>query len=179
MKIEQLNTLSVSNNEINELIALLTDCVESGASVGFLAPLENGEAQRYWQEIAADLAEGGRTLLIARDERRIAGAVQISYCGKKNGSHRAEVEKLMVHRSFRQRGIAGQLMAELERQVQANQRTLLVLDTRTGDPASTLYHKLGYQEAGHIPGFARNSAGTLTGTTFFYKALPGAAENID
>ena len=168
MKIEQLNTLSDSREE---LVALLRDCVESGASVGFLAPMEVNEAERYWQGVAADLAEGGRTLLVAREEGRIAGTVQISYCGKKNGSHRAEVEKLMVHTAFRQRGIAQELMAEVERQARKNQRTLLVLDTRTDDTASILYRKLGYQEAGQIPQFARSSAGTLDGTTFFYKLL--------
>ncbi|MEQ9874348.1 GNAT family N-acetyltransferase [Pectobacterium brasiliense] len=168
MKIEQLSTLSENSDE---LVILLNDCVESGASIGFLAPLEAGEAERYWQGVAADLAEGGRTLLIAREAGRIAGTVQISYCPKKNGIHRAEVEKLMVHTAFRQRGIAQQLMAEVERQAQANQRTLLVLDTRTNDTASILYRKLGYQEAGQIPQFARSSAGTLDGTTFFYKLL--------
>lgn len=168
MKIEQLNTLS-DNRE--ELVALLRDCVESGASVGFLAPMEVNEAEGYWQGVAADLTEGGRTLLVAREEGRIAGAVQISYCGKKNGSHRAEVEKLMVHTAFRQRGIAQELMAEVERQARKNQRTLLILDTRTDDTASILYRKLGYQEAGQIPQFARSSAGTLDGTTFFYKLL--------
>ncbi|ASY82356.1 GNAT family N-acetyltransferase [Pectobacterium polaris] len=168
MKIEQLSTLSESSDE---LVILLNDCVESGASIGFLAPLEAGEAERYWQGVSADLAEGGRTLLIAREAGRIAGTVQISYCPKKNGIHRAEVEKLMVHTAFRQRGIAQQLMAEVERQAQANQRTLLVLDTRTNDTASILYRKLGYQEAGQIPQFARSSAGTLDGTTFFYKLL--------
>ncbi|MEB6335398.1 GNAT family N-acetyltransferase [Serratia rhizosphaerae] len=168
MKIEQLNSLSESHNE---LVALLNDCVESGASVGFLAPLEDGEAERYWQGVAADLAQGDRTLLVAREAGRIAGTVQISYCPKKNGSHRAEVEKLMVHTAFRQRGIAQQLMAEVERQAQDNQRTLLVLDTRTGDTASILYRKAGYKEAGQIPQFARSSAGTLDGTTLFYKLL--------
>lgn len=168
MKIEQLTTLSDSREA---LVALLRDCVESGASVGFLAPMEVNEAERYWQGVAADLAEGGRTLLVAREEGRIAGTVQISYCGKKNGSHRAEVEKLMVHTVFRQRGIAQALMAEVERQAQENQRTLLILDTRTDDTASILYRKLGYQEAGQIPQFARSSAGTLDGTTFFYKLL--------
>lgn len=168
MKIESLNTLSES---YNQLIALLQDCVESGASVGFLAPLEAGEAEGYWQGVAADLAEGGRILLVAYEAGRIAGAVQISYCQKKNGSHRAEVEKLMVHTAFRQRGIAQRLMAEVERQAQASQRTLLVLDTRTGDAASMLYRKSGYKEAGQIPLFARSSEGTLDGTTFFYKLL--------
>lgn len=168
MKIESLSSLSASHDE---LVILLNDCVKSGASVGFLAPLEAGEAEQYWQSVAADLAGGGRTLLVAREAGRIAGAVQISYCPKKNGSHRAEVEKMMVHTAFRQRGIARQLMAEVERQAQARQRTLLVLDTRTGDTASILYRKAGYQEAGQIPHFARSSAGTLEGTTFFYKLL--------
>ena len=168
MKIEQLHTLS---DHHDGLVALLNDCVESGASIGFLAPLEAGEAERYWQGVATDLASGGRSLLIVRESGRIAGAVQISYCPKKNGSHRAEVEKLMVHTDFRQRGIAKRLMDEVERQAQANRRTLLVLDTRTGDTASILYRKSGYQEAGHIPQFARSSTGTLEGTTFFYKLL--------
>lgn len=168
MKIESLSTLSEGHDE---LVALLNDCVESGASVGFLAPLEAGEAERYWQGVAADLAGGDRTLLVAREGGHIAGAVQISYCSKKNGSHRAEVEKLMVHTAFRQRGIGQQLMKEVERQAQANQRTLLVLDTRTGDTASILYRKAGYQEAGQIPQFARSSAGTIDSTTFFYKLL--------
>lgn len=168
MKIEQLDTLSESRDA---LIDLLNDCVESGASVGFLAPLEAGEAERYWQGVAADLADEGRTLLVAHEAGRIAGAVQISYCAKKNGSHRAEVEKLMVHTAFRQRGIAQRLMAEVERLARARQRSLLILDTRTGDTASVLYRKLGYQEAGHIPQFARSSLGTLDGTTFFYKLL--------
>ncbi len=168
MKIEQLNTLSES---YDELVALLNDSVESGASIGFLAPLDAGEAELYWRGVAENLAEGGRTLLIASEAGRITGTVQISYCQKKNGSHRAEVEKLMVHTAFRQRGIAQQLMTEVERQVQANQRTLLVLDTRTNDTASILYRKLGYQEAGHIPQFARSSTGMLDGTTFFYKFL--------
>ena len=43
MKIEQLSTLSESREE---LVTLLNDCVESGASIGFLAPLEAGEAER-------------------------------------------------------------------------------------------------------------------------------------
>nr|UKE82676.1 hypothetical protein KXZ65_14955 [Pectobacterium sp. PL152] len=46
MKIEQLSTLSESSDE---LVTLLNDCVESGASIGFLAPLESGEAERYWR----------------------------------------------------------------------------------------------------------------------------------
>lgn len=76
-----------------------------------------------------------------------------------------------MHTDLRQHGIVKRLMDEVEPQAQNNRRTLLVLDTRTGDTASILYRNSGYQEAGHIPQFARSSSGKLEGTTFFYKLL--------
>ncbi|PHM36758.1 hypothetical protein Xmau_04122 [Xenorhabdus mauleonii] len=155
----------------NELIELLHDCVESDASVGFIAPLENNEAAQYWQAVEADIASGHRLLLIALVSGKIAGSVQLSLCKKKNGLHRAEVEKMMVHTRYRQRGIGKILMKELERLAKQHQRSLLVLDTRTNDPASTLYKKCGFIEAGRIPNFAINSDGTLAGTTYFYKLI--------
>jgi acetyltransferase len=153
------------------LCALLDDCVTSDASVGFLAPLAPQEAERYWQQVAEDVESGHRELLLMLDGDRVTGAVQLSLCGKANGIHRAEVEKLMVDTRYRQRGIGKALMQEVERQARARQRSLLVLDTRTGDPASMLYRSLGYQEAGRIPNFAINSDGSLAGTTIFYKRL--------
>ncbi|WP_319928361.1 GNAT family N-acetyltransferase [Xenorhabdus santafensis] len=78
---------------------------------------------------------------------------------------------MMVHTRYRQRGIGKILMEELEQLAKQHQRSLLVLDTRTHDPASALYKKCGFIEAGHIPNFAINSDGTLAGTTYFYKLL--------
>jgi hypothetical protein len=46
-----------------------------------------------------------------------------------------------------------------------------VLDTREGNPSNDLYHALGYREAGRIPGWARDAAGTLSATVFWYKPL--------
>ncbi|WP_158773504.1 GNAT family N-acetyltransferase [Cobetia sp. L2A1] len=168
MKIEQLLVLE---NDCDKLIILLNDCVESGASIGFIAPLEAGEAESYWRGVASDIAEGYHGLWVVRDGEFIVGAVQLRFCAKKNGRHRAEVEKLMVHTAFRQRGIARQLMMEIEQQEKAYQCTLLVLDTRSDDTASLLYRNAGYQEAGRIPQYAKSSAGDLDGTTFFYKII--------
>ncbi|MDX7992670.1 GNAT family N-acetyltransferase [Xenorhabdus littoralis] len=148
----------------NELIKLLHDCVESDASVGFIAPLEKNEAAQYWQGVEADLKSGHRLLLVALEGDKIAGAVQLSLCKKKNGLHRAEVEKLMVHTAYRQRGIGKILMAELEQLAKQQQRSLLVLDTRTNDTASALYRKCGFIEVGQIPDFAINSNGEFSGT---------------
>lgn len=138
------------------LITLLQDCVDSGASVGFLPPLTMEESTRYWQGVEADLAAGHRKLWLALEQQQIVGAVQLALCGKANARHRAEVEKLMVLQTARGKG-AG--------------RSLLVLDARAGDVASHLYRQLGYLDAGQIPSFARNADGSLAATVIFYKPL--------
>jgi hypothetical protein len=52
------------------------------------------------------------------------------------------------------------------------QRSLLTLDTRTGDKAEPLYTVLGYQTAGVIPQFCRDTREErLDSTTIMYKAL--------
>jgi len=49
------------------LSALLRDAVDSGASVGFLPPLAEAEADAYWRGIVAAVREGSCLLLVARD----------------------------------------------------------------------------------------------------------------
>ena len=168
IQIERLTSLA---GDRDALCGLLVDCVASGASVGFLPPVARAEAERYWSGVERDVLDGSRLLLVARAGAQLAGAVQLSLCGKKNGLHRAEVEKLMVHTAHRGAGLGRLLLAALEAQARQAGRTLLVLDTRTGDVASTLYRKTGYLECGHIPGFALSATGELDGTTFFYKQL--------
>ncbi|PHM69149.1 GNAT family N-acetyltransferase [Xenorhabdus kozodoii] len=164
----QLNAI---NTKRDQLIHLLHDCVESHASIGFIAPLEENEAEQYWRDVEADLTSGHRLLLIALDGENIAGSVQLSLCKKKNGPHRADVEKLMVHTAYRQRGIGRKLMNELERLAKQYRRHLLVLDTRTHDPASALYRKCGFIEVGQIPNFVIDANGEFSGTTYFYKLI--------
>ncbi|PHM35837.1 GNAT family N-acetyltransferase [Xenorhabdus innexi] len=174
-----LNPISVPNimllNSINakcdELINLLHNCVEDGASIGFIPPLEINEAAQYWQDVEKDLVSGNRLLLVAMEDNNIAGSVQLCLCRKKNGKHRADVEKLMVHTDYRRRGIGNKLMDELERLAQQHQRSLLILDTRTNDPASALYRKCGFIEIGQIPNYVIHANGELSATTYFYKMI--------
>ncbi|MFQ1952966.1 GNAT family N-acetyltransferase [Aeromonas veronii] len=153
------------------LITLLQDCVDSGASVGFLPPLTTEESTRYWQGVEADLVAGHRKLWLALEQQQLVGAVQLALCGKANGRHRAEVEKLMVLQTARGKGVGHALMQAMEQGAHAAGRSLLVLDTRAGDVASHLYRQLGYLEAGQILIFARNADGTLAATVIFYKPL--------
>ena len=153
------------------LIELLQDAVESGASVGFLPPLSSAEADDYWNQVERDLNAGACVLLVAREGKRVEGTVQVGLALKANGTHRAEVQRLLVHREARRQGIGRALMLEVEAEVVRLGRTLLVLDTRKGDPSEALYHSIGYLEAGAIPSYARSADGSLHTTVFFYKEL--------
>ncbi|HEX3634314.1 MAG TPA: GNAT family N-acetyltransferase, partial [Paraburkholderia sp.] len=60
----------------------------------------------------------------------------------------------------------------LESRARQLQRSLLTLDTRTGDKAEPLYAALGYQTVGVIPQFCRDTQEErLDSTTIMYKAL--------
>ena len=111
-------------------------------------------------------------MLVARWSGRIAGTVQLEPAAQPNQQHRAEVVKLLVHPDARRRGIARALMSALEDVARLEHRTLLTLDTRTGDRAEPLYVSLGYISAGVIPRFARAPhSPELQATTIFYKEL--------
>lgn len=162
-------------NEIGDyeegLSLLLKDSINSGASIGFLAPVEKNEVLNYWREVNHKLAHGNSRLWIAMQEGKIVGSVQLSLVSKKNGVHRAEVEKLMVLTTARKQGIATLLLNELENFSRKNGLRLLVLDTREGDVSQLLYSKIGFIRVGVIPSFALSSNGNYDGTAIYYKNL--------
>jgi GNAT superfamily N-acetyltransferase len=150
---------------------ILIDCVEHGASVGFLAPLGVAEADAYWSRVERAVADGRYVLLVAAlDDGVVAGTVQLDVDTLPNQPHRATVSKLLVHTSSRRRGVGEALMAELERVALDLGRWLLTLDTATPD-AVRLYERMGWTPAGAIPKYALNPDGTLTATTFYWKEL--------
>ncbi|MBI1294425.1 GNAT family N-acetyltransferase [bacterium] len=152
-------------------VDVLCDSVNNGASVGFLPPFRPEDAQAYWREVFAGVERGSILLWAAHEDRRLLGTVQLHPVGKPNGSHRAEVAKLLVHSSARRRGIARALMAALETEARRLRRSTLVLDTRQGDLAEPLYQSLGYTIAGVIPKYALNGEGGVDATVFYYKLL--------
>jgi ribosomal protein S18 acetylase RimI-like enzyme len=157
------------------LVALLQDAVDSGASVGFVPPLGAAEAAAYWDDVVAGLAAGGRRLCIAREPGgAVVGSVQLELALRPNALHRAEVTKLMVHRTARRRGLGRALMLAIEDEAHRLGRTTLFLDTRQGDPSERLYQDLGWTFAGAIPRYARSADGTLHTTTIYYRLLEPA-----
>ena len=153
------------------LCALVRDAVEGGASIGFVLPLADGELDRYLDGVRADVERDSRIVLARTRRHRVAGMVQLELAAKANARHRAEVQKLIVARRARRRGLGTRLMAEIESAARERGRTLLVLDTISGSEADPLYRGLGYLEAGSIPRYAAMPWGELAPTTVFFKEL--------
>jgi acetyltransferase len=166
-----LFTTEQAEREIEHLAALLIDAVDSGASVGFMPPLGEGEARNYWEGVIRAMREGTRVLLVALDGDLIQGSVQINLETRANGKHRAEATKLFVHRRARRRGLARALMTKLESTARGLGRTLLVMDTRQGGEAEKMCESLGYARYGEVPGYARSGDGRLHTSVFFYREL--------
>ncbi|NOU92432.1 GNAT family N-acetyltransferase [Paenibacillus sp. LMG 31456] len=152
---------------LDELAALLIQVVENGASIGFLPPLTLSEAKQYWEHVL----NPDVILFVAKINNQIVGSVQLHLSTKQNGGHRAEIAKLMTHPNYRRKGIGRSLMEMAEERAKQEGRTLLVLDTREGDPSNDLYISIGYIPAGRIPNYAKSASGELHATIYYYKNI--------
>ncbi|ANK74505.1 MULTISPECIES: GNAT family N-acetyltransferase [Ensifer] len=156
---------------IPALSDVLSDCVEGGASVGFMQPYPPESARGYWQGVAGAVAVGDTLLMVAEEAGRILGTVQVGVAQMPNQPHRGDLKKLLVHRDARGKGVARRLMEAVEREAAARGKTLLVLDTATGSEAEAIYPRLGWERVGVIPDYAMWPEGGLCATTFFYKRI--------
>ncbi|WGF89089.1 GNAT family N-acetyltransferase [Marinivivus vitaminiproducens] len=153
---------------------ILRLCVLGGASVNFLLPFGQEDALRFWRSQLPALRSGERHLLVARLDGEPVGTVMLTPASQPNQPHRGEIGKLLVRPDARRLGIARHLMQAAETLAVSLGRTLLILDTEEGSPAQTMYERLGYREAGRIPGYALGNDGKGTiATVLFYKNLAG------
>ena len=164
----QILTVEQAKEAHAVLCNILQACVAEGASIGFISddPLP---MQQLWQGVIASLINGEKQLIVARQQGIIVATVIVVLGMPANGRHRAEIAKLLVHPQARRQGIARELLNRAERLAAEAGRTLLVLDTRTGDTAEQLYLSQGWQISGQIPHFALSTEGVLDATTVMYK----------
>jgi GNAT superfamily N-acetyltransferase len=123
----------VADADVAALAGLLIDCVEGGASVSFMLPLDVPRAESFWRRVAAGVASGERALFVVDDGEAIVGTVQLILDQPENQPHRADVAKMLVLRRARRRGIGAMLMQAAEREARTRGKTLLVLDTASAD----------------------------------------------
>jgi GNAT superfamily N-acetyltransferase len=135
----------IGDRALDELAGVLADCVAGGASVNFMAPFSRDEARRFFDKVAFSVAAGDTVLLAARVDGKIVSTVQLGLDTPPNQSHRADVKKMLVHRSARGRGVGAALMAAIEDEARQRGRWLLVLDAVPGQSGHRLYLRAGWQ----------------------------------
>jgi GNAT superfamily N-acetyltransferase len=161
-----------AREQLDALAAVLHDCVAGGASVNYLEPFSHDDARRAFDGFVADVEHGRRVLLAAFAGAELVGTVQVILPVQPNQPHRADIGKLLVHRSARGHGVAQLLMERAEVEARVEGRTLLVLDTVTGSTADRLYRRLGWNELGVVPDYALYPDGRFCDATFFWKRIP-------
>lgn len=152
------------------LAAVLADCVANGASVSFMKPFGQADAEAFFRRVARQVGAGETVLVAAFLGDRILGTAQLGLDMPPNQPHRAEVRKMLVHPDGRRQGIAASMLRRLEDEALARGRTLLVLDTAS-DTARRVYERAGWSRCGHIHDFALWPDGGLCDTTFYMKDL--------
>ncbi len=163
--------IAAANAAEFRLARILVACVDGGASVSFLPPLSLEKARAFWRRAASDMSAGRRVILAGWRDGALVATGMLNLAMPENQPRRAEVQKILVLPSARRSGLARRVLRALEAAARDAERTLLVLDTRTGDAGEALYLTEGWQEYGRLGGYAVDASGMPTETTFFYKRL--------
>jgi acetyltransferase len=138
---------------ITDLVDVFTDTVNGGSPLGFLPPITREVARDYWISLIPELEAGSRILLIASNDTGVVGSGQLALSHRPNSPHRAEVQRLFVARRLRGQGVGASLMHALHDVARQRNRTLILLNTRHGEPPEAFYKALGYTTVGVIPGW--------------------------
>jgi|SRR5580704_5552156 GNAT superfamily N-acetyltransferase len=160
-----------ARHHVGALADVLVDCVEGGASVSFMAPFSKAQGESFFEKVVEGVERGERILLAAFIDSKLVGTVQILTATPPNQPHRADIAKLLVHRSARGHGVGALLMERAEVAARLAGKTLLVLDSVTGGDGARLYARMGWNVVGVIPNYALFPDGRFCDTTVFWKAL--------
>lgn len=160
-----------ARSALADLCAILSDCVEGGASVGFMSPYPVDTAMPFWLGVVDAVGEGATLLLVAELDGRIVGTVQVGLRQTPNQPHRGDIKKMLVHSDARGLGLSRLLMDAAELEAARHGKTLLVLDTATGEPSEMIYQRFGWQVAGVVPDYALFPDGRFCDTTIMYKRI--------
>ena len=155
------------------LAKIIVQTVNDGAAIGYVQPFTDADGLAFFtDQVFPEVRAGRRRLLAAVLDGETVGSVQLIISLPPNQPHRCEVAKMMVAPAARRKGIGRALMQALDAEARTAGKTLVTLDTKTGDKAEPLYRAAGFKTAGVIPGFALDPDGkALHATTYMYKAL--------
>jgi ribosomal protein S18 acetylase RimI-like enzyme len=160
---------------VPELAELMVDAVQSGASIGWLDDVTADDAAAWWvSSVRPGVEPGVVRCYAARDAEGVCGCVLVRRVTWPNGTHRAELAKLLVHRRARGRGLGQALLTTAVDGARGDGISLLVLDTCSDTTSERLYRREGWHEVGRVPGYALDPDGTPHDTIYFWLPVTAA-----
>ncbi len=165
--------IAAAESGVARLAAILITCVDDDASVGFLRPLEPNKAKKFWRRAASDVGAGTRVILGAWRGLVLVGAGTLDLATPETQPHRARVQMILVDPPACHGDLERQILQGLETAAIGQGRSLLTATVRADHPDAALYRGEGWQEAGCIPGFTQDAAGTVHAAAFFWKQIAG------
>ena len=156
---------------VPSLARILVETVNTGAPLGFMPPIDEEIAREYWLSLIPELRAGSRLLVAAFSDDEPIGSGQLALSQRGNSPHRAEIQKLFVGVAARGKGIGKSLMEALHHVAREHGRSLILLNTRHGEPPEHFYRELGYREVGVIPGWTIGPAGERYDHITLYREL--------
>ena len=157
-----------THDDIPALAEVLLDAIASGASVNFMSDFTRLQAEQFFSKCLSDPL---RVVIAAIEDGKLEGTAQLIFDTPPNQPHRAELQKMLVHRRARQRGIGRALFNAVCDEARALGRTTLNFDTAEGGSGERLYLACGATKVGVIPHYALYPDGTFCDTSIFYKLL--------
>jgi ribosomal protein S18 acetylase RimI-like enzyme len=161
------------DEKLEDLSQILALSVAEGAAISFMTPLSLEDASLFWSgNVQPEVVAGRRILFGAERAGNLLGTVQLLTAMPHNQFHRCEIAKMIVHPQARRLGIGRSLMNRALNRAGELGKTLVTLDTRTGDVAEPLYASIGFEVAGVIPDFAWNPDGKAKhATTYMFRHI--------
>ena len=80
----RLLTAQEARAAIPALSEILCDCIEGGASVGFMQPYGIADAEAYWRDVADAVERAATLLFVAEIENEMVGTVQVGFAQMPN-----------------------------------------------------------------------------------------------
>jgi GNAT superfamily N-acetyltransferase len=154
-----------------ELAQLLLDAHDANMALGLAAPLTPEHARKVWDDTAAKLDQRRHLLLVAREDGRVVGTVQVVRADAENGGQRAEVQRLAVSAERRGQGLGRQLLDAAAERARGMGLRLLWLTTHAGTGSDRFYAAVGWSRLGTVPSYSARPDGTPAGGAFYYLEL--------
>ena len=154
-----------------DLARLLLDAHDANMALGLAAPLTAEHAREVWSDTAAKLDPERRVLLVAREDGRVVGTVQVVRAGAENGVQRAEIQRLAVSAERRGEGLGRQLLEAAAERARGMGIRLLWLTTHADTGSDRFYEAVGWTRLGTVPAYSAKPDGTLAGGAFYYREL--------